>query len=140
MHACLLVCVCTYACVRLSAQVPVRLSASCMSVCPYARACERACMRAYVCLCTCIDVYVYLNVRELLLFLTSHFDVCLLACIRLRMSVCVRTETCLSICLCVFMYVRMHACLVFCMLVCISGFSVCPYVCKRTHVCVSVCV
>ena len=107
----------------------MRLSASCMSVCPYARACVRACMRACVCLCTCIDVYVYLNVRDFLLFLTSNFDVCLLACIRLRMRTCVRTETCLFICLSVFMYVRMHACLVFCMLVCISGFSVCLYVC-----------
>ena len=107
----------------------MRLSASCMSVCPYARACVRACMRACVCLCTCIDVYVYLNVRDFLLFLTSYFDVCLLAFIRLRMRVCVRTETCLSICLSVFMYVRMHACLIFCMLVCISGFSVCLYVC-----------
>ena len=120
----------------------MRLSASCMSVCPYARACVRACMRACVCLCTCIDVYVYLNVRDFLLFLTSNFDVSLLACICLRMRVCVRTETCLSICLSVCLYVCTYACvsgfLHACLCLWFFCLSVCMYVCKRTHRCVSV--
>ena len=50
MHACVLACVCTHACVRACVHV-----CACMCVracvCVHVRACMRVCVYAYVCVC-----------------------------------------------------------------------------------------
>ena len=132
--------ICLRAFERAGTRASVCLLYVCMSVCARMRTCVYACV--------CLSVYVHRCVciferSWLFIIFTSNFDVCLLACIRLRMRVCVRTETCLSICLSVCLYVCTYACvsgfLHACLYLWFFCLSVCMYVSARMCAWVYVC-